>query len=164
MRKCKVCGLEKEECEFSNGKTPSGKIALLNTCKDCRSKERKEKRTSNPDEQRKKDRETYQKTKVHRINYAREYRKKYPERTRETNLKYKYGITSEIFYKKLEEQENKCAICGKDMEDYGKIFCVDHNHETNHVRGLVCDPCNYGLGFYEKHKDKYEEYLKRFDK
>jgi hypothetical protein len=99
-----------------------------------------------------------------RVEYAREYRVKYPERTRATNWKSKYGITPEQFYDKLEKQNNKCAICCRDMSDYGNIFSVDHNHTTGAIRGLLCDPCNYGLGFYEKHKDKYIEYLKNYEK
>jgi len=63
--------------------------------------------------------------------------------------------------KTLNIQNNKCAICERDMNEYGKIFCVDHNHTTGKVRGLLCDTCNYGLGFYEKHKNKYIDYLKK---
>ena len=40
----------------------------------------------------------------------------------------------------LYAQNNKCAICERDMSEYGKIFCVDHNRTTGKVRGLLCDP------------------------
>ena len=113
--------------------------------------------------QKEKDRVLYQKNKEHRVKYAREYRVKYPERTRATNLKQKYGITQNDYDKTLSNQNNKCAICERDMNEYGKIFCVDHNHTTGKVRGLLCDPCNYGLGFYEKYKDKYIDYLKKHE-
>ena len=157
MKDCKVCKKEKENVEFLNGINQTVK-----TCRECRRKIARDKRQLNLNEQRIKDRENYQKTKEHRVNYAREYRKKYPDRTRATNWKVKYGITSDQFYSKLKNQNNKCAICERDMDVYGKIFCVDHNHNTGEVRGLLCDPCNYGLGFYEKHKDKYFKYLLNF--
>lgn len=59
--------------------------------------------------------------------------------------------------------------CGADKEggEFFKTFFFT-KLQSKHVRqlaykGLLCDPCNYGLGFYEKHKDKYIEYLKKHD-
>lgn len=155
---CKICNLDKPINDFLNGRHG----ATVKTCRDCRSIRDRNKRASNLLEHRKKDKINYQKRKAHRVQYAREYRAKYPERTRATNWKAKYGITPEDFYLKLSLQKNKCAICQRDMNEYGKIFCVDHNHKTGEIRGLLCDPCNYGIGFYEKHKDKYVIYLSKF--
>lgn len=158
MKVCKICNKEKDDVEFSNGK-----FQTIKTCNECKRRIQRERRKNNLESQRLKDNAEYQKSKEHRLKYAKDYRKKYPERTRATNWKAKYGITPEEFYAKLAAQNNKCAICGRDMNDYTRIFCVDHNHTTNKVRGLLCDPCNYGLGFYEKHKDKYVAYLELYD-
>jgi len=46
----------------------------------------------------------------------------------------------------LETQNNSCAICGINADDLTQGLCVDHNHETNQVRGLLCNACNLGLG------------------
>ncbi len=55
-----------------------------------------------------------------------------------------YGITIEDYNKMFAEQEGKCGICGThSMEEY---LCVDHDHKTMEVRGLLCQPCNLGLG------------------
>lgn len=36
----------------------------------------------------------------------------------------------------------ECEVCGRsDVR-----FCVDHDHETGKVRGLLCDYCNKALG------------------
>jgi hypothetical protein len=160
MKKCSICKEIKEEKHFSFQNKQLNK--LMSGCKKCTSNLQKEKRQNNIESQRIKDNQYYQQTKEKRVKYAREYRKNYPERTRATNWKVKYGILPEHFYKKLKEQNNCCSICERNMDEYGKIFCVDHNHKTGQIRGLLCDPCNYGLGFYEKHKEKYIEYLSKF--
>lgn len=61
----------------------------------------------------------------------------------------KYGITKEEYLQKVQEQDGRCAIC-KVIEPNLR---VDHNHETNVIRGLLCDACNLGLG---KFKDNLE--------
>ena len=43
-------------------------------------------------------------------------------------------------------QEGLCAICG--LPETDKRFCVDHNHKTGVVRGLLCANCNKGLGHF----------------
>ncbi len=58
-----------------------------------------------------------------------------------------YGLSEEEYMKKLNEQDNLCAICGK--KDEGKVLCVDHNHATGQVRGLLCHNCNVGLGNFK---------------
>lgn len=46
----------------------------------------------------------------------------------------------------LAAQEGVCYICKR--EPNGRKFCVDHNHKTGEVRGLLCYRCNYGLTWY----------------
>jgi len=41
-----------------------------------------------------------------------------------------------------------CDICGKNR-DIVKRFVIDHDHETNQVRGILCHRCNSALGFLE---------------
>lgn len=68
---------------------------------------------------------------------------------REYNLRNKYGMTIADYARMLQEQEGRCAICGSDSPR-GRYanFAVDHDHETGQVRGLLCYPCNVGLGNY----------------
>lgn len=41
-----------------------------------------------------------------------------------------------------------CAICGQVPEENGRQrLCVDHDHETGAVRGLLCHRCNVMLGW-----------------
>lgn len=73
---------------------------------------------------------------------------------RDEKLKKRYGLTPEDLEKMLQDQDNKCVICGQEIFLHGssvnknKIAHVDHNHETGEVRGLLCDKCNRGLGYF----------------
>jgi len=67
--------------------------------------------------------------------------------TRNTDLIRKYGITHQDYLDMLDEQEHKCAVCGLPEEkNFNGKLCVDHNHKTGKVRGLLCNPCNKALG------------------
>lgn len=101
----------------------------------------------------------YYKNQKREIIKAREFRKKYPEKTFATNIKTRFGLTTKDFDLILKYQKGGCAICG--VKTNGKKnFCIDHSHTTQKVRGILCSGCNIGLGFYELHKEKYERYLK----
>jgi hypothetical protein len=53
----------------------------------------------------------------------------------------RYGITLEQHQRMLVEQDSKCAVCGK--AQMGKRpLVVDHDHETDIVRELLCYKCN----------------------
>lgn len=158
MKQCSKCREIKPVSEFPYQNKATGK--LMAHCKSCRKLYQKSFRWKDIEKTRLNDKERYYANQEARKENAKRFRKNHPEKTRATMLKCKYGITQNDYNEKLVEQNNKCAICGRDMNEYGKIFCVDHNHTTNKVRGLLCDPCNYGLGFYEKYKEKYIAYLK----
>jgi hypothetical protein len=64
----------------------------------------------------------------------------------------KYGLTVEDFDRILQEQNGRCAICGSDDPRY-RNWCVDHDHETGAVRGLLCILCNSGLGKFRDDVD-----------
>lgn len=71
-------------------------------------------------------------------------------KTRE-KLMASYGITEDDYQRMLREQDGKCAICGTDnpgipSRPTSERMCVDHDHATGRVRGLLCQPCNSGLG------------------
>lgn len=64
---------------------------------------------------------------------------------RVSRYKYLYGITIKDYADILIEQEGACAICGKIPENR---LCVDHDHNSGKVRGLLCNKCNLGLGYF----------------
>lgn len=67
-------------------------------------------------------------------------------RNRKYGLK-KYNMTIEQYESLLDSQNRSCAICGKKEETKNKLSMpLDHCHETGKVRGLLCHPCNLGIG------------------
>ena len=76
---------------------------------------------------------------------------------RDHKLKLHYNIGITDYNKLFETQEGKCAICGKHQSECKRKLAVDHDHETNKVRGLLCLTCNSGMG---KLKDSEELLLK----
>lgn len=71
-----------------------------------------------------------------------------------------YGITSLEYDKMLVAQGNCCYICGRHQIEFKKRLCVDHDHTTGSIRGLLCTNCNAKLGWFENHESKIFEYLK----
>jgi|SRR5215469_2910142 len=58
-----------------------------------------------------------------------------------------YDVPVDWYNEQLERQKGVCAICGK----MGKRrLCVDHDHATGKVRGLLCDYCNVALRAMER--------------
>lgn len=73
---------------------------------------------------------------------------------REWTLRRKFGITGEDFARMLAAQGGVCAVCKKpETHTYpsGKVkeLAVDHCHDTNVVRGLLCFNCNQGIGRFK---------------
>lgn len=128
IKTCKVCKLEKHFSEFKPGRFK---------CKSCQTE------------------------------YNKKYYKNNRERLRSNSAKYKetnaasdrkrrwkkYGI------KDLDKAEllrktwnNYCQIC----KNHVPRGCVDHDHITGLVRGMLCRSCNTGLGAF---KDNIESLL-----
>ncbi len=65
-------------------------------------------------------------------------------------VKRRYGLDREGYARLVKAQDGLCAACGKPerVKIRGKIarLCVDHDHQTNEVRALLCNTCNRALG------------------
>jgi len=75
------------------------------------------------------------------------------EAKRRSNYRHRYKITIEEYEELYAKQNGVCAICERpeNLTKDGKIhmLAVDHNHETEKVRGLLCMNCNTRLGYFE---------------
>ena len=65
-----------------------------------------------------------------------------------SNLLNKYGMKIEALQYWTDKQKGCCACCGVSLivPESPHQFCIDHDHETLRVRGLLCKSCNTGIG------------------
>jgi hypothetical protein len=91
----------------------------------------------------------------------REKKKRYMDNG---NLRQNFGITLAEFNTQLARQGGVCAICKKPPEINTRRFCVDHNHSTGVLRGILCSWCNRTLlPTFEKYANLFDpatQYLK----
>lgn len=72
-----------------------------------------------------------------------------PDMRKSQRIKH-YGLSLEAFRAILAGQDGKCAICGYSDLSMPKLFpLIDHCHETNAIRGILCTNCNMGLGLFK---------------
>lgn len=65
----------------------------------------------------------------------------------EQRIKHLYKLTPEDYYKMLALQQGVCAIYKERASSaLTDRLCVDHDHATGQVRGLLCQYCNTALG------------------
>lgn len=72
--------------------------------------------------------------------YCKDCRK---DQSRADYLRRTFGLTPEQVDAMVAEQGGVCAICGQ-----GKPQHIDHDHRSGRVRGVLCGPCNMGLGLF----------------
>ena len=85
---------------------------------------------------------------------------------RNSRLKQKYSLDESKYDELLKSQDNRCAICQTTQyrKNQNAHFAVDHDHKTGLVRGLLCDTCNRGLGYFKDNIDllkSAERYLQQ---
>lgn len=95
----------------------------------------------------------YEENKEHHREMGRKWAMENPESASLIKLRHRlkknYGMTLEEYNHMVESCNNQCQICGH-TPDGSKLdtrLCVDHNHETGEVRGLICRRCNLMLGY-----------------
>ena len=75
-----------------------------------------------------------------------------------SKYKYKYKCYKHDidFDDMIIKQVGRCAICKGIMIKP----CIDHNHKTDVVRGLLCPLCNTALGMLKEKKGNFERAIK----
>jgi hypothetical protein len=97
------------------------------------------------------------KTKLHAVckecmmEYRHSNKDKLADRAALRRIEKQYGMTLEGYNELLSKQGGVCAICKQ--PERVKVrrrltsLCVDHDHGTGKVRGLLCNNCNSGIGY-----------------
>lgn len=93
--------------------------------------------------------------------YKEKKREYYKSKRRELFFKYKYNLSLEQIDELLVKQNHKCLICGRSLIETKR--CIDHNHKTGKIRGILCCRCNTGLSFIEN-KEFLEMAINYLDK
>lgn len=67
---------------------------------------------------------------------------------RKNHLFQQYGMTVEDFELLLTTQDHACASCRRCLDRSTRELTphVDHDHTSGNVRGILCGPCNTGIG------------------
>jgi hypothetical protein len=124
---CRRCGVVHPLSNFHNDKRrPDGKV---DWCKDCRRAYRAE---------------VYARDPQAAIDYQREWKRRNPHKVTEYGRRFRHGVEPDEFEALKAAQGGGCAICGRDDES----LKVDHCHARSVVRGLLCDRCNRGIGYF----------------
>lgn len=62
-----------------------------------------------------------------------------------------YSVSLNWYNRQIEKQQNTCLICNTIFSKEpltGKSPVVDHDHDTGKVRGIICNECNRGIGYF----------------
>ena len=92
----------------------------------------------------------------------RTYRNKHPERVKAHERRYKikknWGMSPEEYDALIFSAECKCEICHKELiigSNNNKTKpCIDHDHSTGQIRGVLCGACNLAIGYLQDSADR----------
>lgn len=148
MKTCKRCNATKELSDFFiNVRRKDG---VSTYCKPCQL-EYQRARYNDP--------ENYKRHKLDREIYLKNRK----DSVRKWYLKTTYGLTPEEYDGLYSAGDGKCYICKREYDYY---LHVDHNHSTGAIRGLLCNPCNRGLGLFGDSLENLKSaiaYLEQFE-
>lgn len=156
---CRMCGDTKPLDQFV--KQPNCKNGRRPRCKRCHAAKERQWRLDNPEESLRRER-ARDRTKDYEkgLEWKRRYYASPKGRIAllRGHLKHQYGMTLEEFRAMADRQEQRCLLC----KQKPSRLVVDHCHSTGRIRGLLCDKCNTGLGFFGDDVEQFRraiEYL-----
>ncbi len=151
MKKCKIHGelsFEDTYLEYSNLRKKE-----YERCKLCAKKKNKK----------------YQKNNLEVFRLGNAKYRKHNKSYRIKWILYDHKITEYEYNKLSEKYAGLCAICNNPQtrtnrkDGTQQPLFIDHDHETDEIRGMLCNDCNRGLGFFKDNfeiLDKASAYLK----
>lgn len=123
MKYCNECHVKKEFKDFHRHcDSPDLLRARCKSCVNQGARKRAEKKKHTPE-------------------YKLYYKKKY--------LRDSFNLSIEEYNELFRFFNGNCGICGMNQSDLNRPLCIDHNHISNEIRGLLCNPCNMALGQFK---------------
>lgn len=98
---------------------------------------------------------------VHKYESILENKIKKQKQARKRQLKKEHGWTPEDFERELIRQNFSCYGCLKPFRE--ETPRIDHDHQTNKTRGLLCDKCNRGLGYFDDNPETLRRLMAYLD-
>ena len=146
MKVCSKCNVGKPLSEYH--KHAASKDGLQQWCKSCKAVDQTSRHKADPSRKAQLAADWRSRNKTRHVETTTRWKRANVRRSKNASLVHHYGITIETYESMLEEQGHKCAICGN--ADSGRsntdALAVDHDHRTGAIRGLLCHPCNSGIG------------------
>lgn len=148
LKQCNTCREWQPRGNFNKDSgSPDGKHY---TCRPCRIKYRRQQ-------------EVKDRVSAYNKRYALENPELMREKDRRNSLKRFWNMTVEQFDALKQKQGGTCAFCPKTESSPVKNLCIDHDHATGKIRGLLCDNHNRAMGLFKdsiEDMEKAIQYLK----
>jgi len=139
------------------------KDGYYSCCKECKNNQKHRYYMEHEKESKEKKDNAHQYYLEHKEHYAeisKQYRKENKSkiakaskeragRNRELQIKRKFNLTLDDYNTMINNQNNKCAICGDELK-FGKLTAIDHSHTSGKVRGILCHNCNVAMGLLKE--------------
>lgn len=132
---CNVCKKSKPLSKFN--KVAKGKYGVYAKCKLCCKEKQRIYREANPE-----------RTKEIQTQSKEKRKREKPNDKFYNFIRAEFNMTPEEYETIRINQNFKCALCDRPESEFKKRLHLDHCHNSNKVRGLLCPKCNMGLGLF----------------
>jgi hypothetical protein len=136
-------------------KDKKAKDGLQSQCNDCRNEAKRLARLANPEKHKASDRARWDRKRIASDKWRDNNREKYNASMREyRKVNYqklrllRYNLSPEQHAQMLLDQKGVCAIC-EQLPKGKRPLVVDHDHNTDAVRGLLCYGCNRAIAILD---------------
>jgi hypothetical protein len=92
------------------------------------------------------------------------WQKNNPEKVRAKRIRDSWGMSLQEYDALIDQAGTTCPICKKSFGENPP--CLDHDHSTGKIRGIICRVCNSGIGFFHENINvllNAVEYLRKGD-
>lgn len=144
LKFCNKCSKWKLQGHYNKDSKSPDKLSYV--CRECRKSYRR-------------DAEVKARTAAYNKKYATQNPELMRKKDRKNSLKRFWNMTEEQYNKLLIDQKGKCGVCERTESNPHKRLCIDHNHQTGLIRGLLCDHCNRALGLLDDSIQKLQSAL-----